>query len=353
MKILRITLLIISITLFGCKDSSKKQAGINQETQISDVKPQNDFTIVFASCNDQEREQPLWEPIIGHAPDLFIWGGDNIYADTDDMQKMKADYDKLKANEGYTKLRGMTAVIGTWDDHDYGLNDGGVEWAVKNQAQDLFWDFLEAKEDDPLRDQVGVYHKKVYNTDAGSVQVLLLDTRSFRTAMNPDSDPDRRYKAWPQDHEGTVLGAAQWEWLTEQLQDDSHDFTIIVTSIQFLSGDHGYEKWDHFPGEVAKMYETLKEAKAPNVFMLSGDRHHGEIQLNKDAGLSYPLVELTSSGLTHTFPGTPFEPNPYRIGEGTKELNFSVIKLDFEKKQVTFELRGKDDHLFEMMLRQY
>lgn len=353
MKRLPIALLTMFVVVFGCKETPKEQTQVEETAKVAIDQQPEEFTIVFASCNDQDRDQPLWDPILGHSPDLFIWGGDNIYADTDNMQKMKADYDKLKANEGYTKLRALTTVIGTWDDHDYGKNDGGVEWGVKGEAQKLFWDFLDTPQDDPIRNQAGVYHKKVIKTEAGSVQILLLDTRSFRTPMLPSEDPDRRYKAWPEDHDGTVLGDVQWAWLAEQLQDDAHDFTIILTSIQFMSGDHGYEKWGHFPSEVKKMYETLKQAKAGNIFMLSGDRHHGEIQVNNEAGLSYPLIELTSSGLTHTFPGEPFEPNPYRVGEGTKELNFSVIKLDFKNKQVEFELRGKDDYLFEMLRRQY
>lgn len=346
-------LILLLLCTVSCKQKAKQDANLNT-TANTIVSQENElFTMVFASCNDQDREQPLWAPIMAHKPDVFIWGGDNIYADTEDMQKMQADYDKLKSQPDYTKLRETTTVIGTWDDHDYGINDGGKEWAQKAAAQNLFLDFLDIPKSDSLRTQVGVYHKQVFKTEQGSVQILLLDTRSFRDGLLPSKTEGRRYDPWPEDHTGTVLGANQWAWLERELEDESHDFTIIVTSIQFLSGDHGWEKWDHFPNEVNKMYKVLTNAKAKNIFMLSGDRHHAEIQVNKDAGLTYPLVELTSSGLTHTFPGDPLEPNPYRVGEGTKELNFSVLQLDFKKKQVLFEIRGKDDYLFEMMLRQY
>ncbi len=353
MKRALLGLFTITIIVFSCKTTPKNENQIDPVSQSDQQSESSEFTIVFASCNDQDREQLLWQPIIDHNPDVFIWGGDNIYADTDDMAKMQADYNKQNQNPDYVALKLTTPVIGTWDDHDYGVNDGGVEWGLKKEAQELFWDFLDVDANDPLRAQEGVYHKKEYKTAAGSVQILLLDTRSFRTGLLENEDPDQRYKPWPKGHDGSVLGATQWEWLQTQLQDNTYDFTIIVTSIQFLSGDHGYEKWDHFPDEVAKMYSTLKNAKAPNIFMLSGDRHHAELQLNKDAGLGYPLVELTSSGLTHTYPGDPLEPNPYRVGEGTKELNFSVIKLDFENKKVTLEIRGKDNYLFEQMSQQY
>lgn len=40
-------------------------------------------------------------------------------------------------------------VIGTWDDHDYGLNDAGKEFMGKNMTQKLLMDFLDEPEDSP------------------------------------------------------------------------------------------------------------------------------------------------------------------------------------------------------------
>ena len=87
-----------------------------------------DFVIAFGSCNKQYEQQPLWDDIVKQQPDLFIWGGDNIYSDTDDMSKMQADYQQQKNNPDYRKLLTSTPVIGVWDDHDYGKNDAGSEW---------------------------------------------------------------------------------------------------------------------------------------------------------------------------------------------------------------------------------
>ena len=35
-----------------------------------------------------------------------------------------------------------TAVIGTWDDHDYGINNGGGEFRLKDETRDIFLDFI-------------------------------------------------------------------------------------------------------------------------------------------------------------------------------------------------------------------
>lgn len=44
---------------------------------------------------------------------------------------------------------GMFQVIGTWDDHDYGLNDAGKEFSEKVTNQMLLLDFLDEPQDSP------------------------------------------------------------------------------------------------------------------------------------------------------------------------------------------------------------
>src|SRR5687767_400648 len=72
----------------------------------------------FGSCNRQGLPQPLWDPILDTHPDLWMWLGDNIYADTEDMEVMRQKYAQQLANVGYRRLRDSVPVIGIWDDHD-------------------------------------------------------------------------------------------------------------------------------------------------------------------------------------------------------------------------------------------
>lgn len=322
-------------------------------TLLVSCKKRENFTLVFASCNDQDREQPLWKPIMENSPDLFVWGGDNIYADTDDMLKMQSDYDKVHANLDYTELLKTTTVIGTWDDHDYGKNDAGKEWEKKVDAKGLFWDFLKFPKDDPLRDQDGVYYSRKYINSGGSVKVILLDTRSFRDSLRKSEIEGRRFDPWKTAEGRTVLGDAQWKWLEEELKDTSSDFNVIVSSIQFLANEHGWEKWGNFPSEVQKMKDLLGKAKAKNILFVSGDRHLAEFSMTQVAGLSYKLVDFTTSGLTHTYPDSPDDPNQYRIGKLVKDLNFGVLRFDFQNKKVTMEIRGENNLLYDTLEQQY
>ena len=347
-------LLSFCFLLLTCKQKETPSETITSATtHTSKTEASSGLTIVFASCSDQEREQPLWKPILENNPDLFIWGGDNIYADTDDMAKMEADYKKTKAHPDYQKLLSATPVVGTWDDHDFGKNDAGKEWIKKDEAQTLLLNFLDVPENDERRSRPGVYTSKTIEGGGGAVKVILLDTRYFRDPLKESNTEGRRYDDWSIEESGTILGAAQWQWLEEELQDSVPTFTMIVSSIQFLSKEHGWEKWGNHPSEVQKMYDVLETAKARNIFMVSGDRHMAEISVNIDVPLPYPLVDFTSSGLTHTWPTYGTEGNEYRVSNIIKRLNFGVMHFDFEKKRITFEIRGRDNFLYEQFQQQY
>jgi alkaline phosphatase D len=42
-----------------------------------------------------------------------------------------------------------TKVVGVWDDHDYGINDGGMEFSLKNETREMFLRFIREPQDSP------------------------------------------------------------------------------------------------------------------------------------------------------------------------------------------------------------
>ena len=107
--------------------------------------------IAFGSCANESRPQPIWETITEMKPQLFIFTGDNVYADTADPVKLAKSYEELAAIPDFAALRESTPVVGTWDDHDYGKNDAGAEFEGKQAAKDAFMEFFETPEDSPVR----------------------------------------------------------------------------------------------------------------------------------------------------------------------------------------------------------
>ena len=71
--------------------------------------------------------------------------------------------------------------------------------------------------------------------------MLVLDTLYFRTALIKASKETKKRDVANMDRNDSVLGAAQWNWLENELKTSTADFNIIVSSIQILSSEHGFE----------------------------------------------------------------------------------------------------------------
>jgi alkaline phosphatase D len=297
----------------------------------------SNFTIAFGSCNRTDLPNNLWDDIYNTQPNLFIWGGDNVYADTDNMKKLAAFYKTLNEQPGYAKIHAEIPVIGTWDDHDYGMNDGGAYFKAKAESQSVFLDFMGISKDSPRRKQEGIYWAHHYKKADLYIKVLVLDTRYFRSDLTPDRETSKRNKPNPYG-QGTMLGDAQWEWLENELQDASPDVTLLVSSVQFLSNEHGFECWGNFPHEVDKLEQILVNAVSQNVLILSGDRHISEISKKEIPGLSYPLIDFTSSGLTHAYTKFKGEPNPYRTSKVVAKESFGLLQFYAKERKLLLEM---------------
>ena len=345
-------LFIISLTvlLVGCK--VRKLTNIEESSAAKGKHHNSHVLIAFGSCNKYDQPNVFWDDILDANPDVFIWGGDNIYADTEDMAKMEWMYQQQKAIPEYAKLNEKVFVTGTWDDHDYGLNDGGMEFSKKGESQQLFLDFMGIAKDDPRRKQEGVYSTSLISRPEGVVKIINLDTRYFRTPLTDGRDQGVRYL--PNDYnDGTILGAEQWKWLERELSNSKADFNLIVTSIQFLSNTHGFEKWANHPHEVDKMKDLIKKSKARGIIFLSGDRHISEFSKMESDAFSYPIIDFTSSGLTHSYSSYSGEPNPYRIGEVVSTTSFGCIEIDLGTKEVSFKMMGENGEVYQELKQAY
>ncbi|MFD1316571.1 alkaline phosphatase D family protein [Namhaeicola litoreus] len=309
-----------------------------------------DFIIAFGSCNNQFLVNNLWNEIDKHQPNIFIWGGDVIYSDTDSPEIMAKNYDILLQNESYKMFRKKYEILGTWDDHDYGQNDGGLNYPMKDQSQELFLDFLEVPDNDQRRAQKGIYFSEQYLVQDKIIKVIILDTRYFRSDLKKSSDQKKRYVPAKG---GTMLGEKQWEWLANELNNSNADFHVIMSSVQVWSNQHGFETWGNMPDEVKKLDLLLSSSKAKNIILLSGDRHISEISAKNIQGMNYPVIDFTSSGMTHAYTSFTGEPNPYRLGEVVFQNSFGILQFDLDKNEVLMEIRGENNELLQSHSQSY
>ncbi len=301
--------------------------------------------IAFGSCAQQDRPQPIWQAVVASRPELFLFLGDTIYADTKDMEVMRKKYAQLAAQPGWQKLRKTCPVLATWDDHDYGANDAGADYPKKDESQQIFLDFFGVPKDSPRRTRKGVYHAKVFGPTDRRVQVILLDTRYFRSPLKKRGKSARgqgTYVPNP-DPSATILGETQWKWLAEQLKVPAR-LRLLVSSIQVVAEDHGWEKWMNFPHERERLYKLLRDTKASGVVILSGDRHLAELSM-MDAGIGYPLYDLTSSGLNKGYQGwRKLETNRRRVMTMNQGDNFGLVSIDWDRPYPLVSLQIRDEH---------
>jgi alkaline phosphatase D len=239
-------------------------------------------------------------------------------------------------------LRATVPHLATWDDHDYGKNDAGADFAGKVQAQQLFLQFWDVPPGDPRAGREGVYHAETFGPEGQRVQVILLDTRYFRSPLKPTDQRDApgKERYLPDDNPAkTMLGDTQWAWLAERLREPA-DLRLVVSSIQVLAEGHGWERWGNLPGERARLFDLIGATGANGVVLLSGDRHIGGLY-REPAGVPYALTEITSSGINQVFPGNR-EPGPNRLGAVYGAANFGTIDIDWWERTVTLALRGEN-----------
>jgi alkaline phosphatase D len=294
--------------------------------------------IAFGSCLGQREPQPIWKAVVEAAPQLFLMIGDNVYGDVSgpDMAELTQAYRDQLANPDFAAARVKLPFLATWDDHDYGANDAGGDFAYRTQSEALFRDFWQRPAEPGHAS--GLYTSRSFGPPGARVEIILLDTRSFRSRLRektsafpfvgsyePDPDPAR-----------TMLGAEQWAWLEAELRKPA-DIRIVASSVQVLGEGHGFERWGNFPAERERLVRLIEETGARGVILVSGDRHIGALYGRKIAG-GQTLVDLTSSSLNRSRKRVGDTRTPEVMSDFVAVDNFGLIEIEWEKAQVRLSL---------------
>lgn len=304
--------------------------------------------IAVGSCNHQSASQHMWAQIAAQNPQLFLMIGDNVYGDNGwdgdaGLASLRSAYALQASHPEFAGFRAKVPMQAVWDDHDFGLNDAGASFPFRRWSETLFETFWGSSE--TVKARPGVYQSTITGPEGKRVQVILLDTRFFRSdlkrmAWSKDRPPLGVYL--PDDSAAkTVLGAEQWAWLKAELAKPA-DLRILVSSTQVITDAHQFEGWTNFPGERAKLYDVLASREASGLVMLSGDRHAAGVYKAEHKGETF--WELTSSSLNLAFghdndKSTAREPDPARVTRFFSVENYGLIDIDWKAKKLTMTLR--------------
>ena len=314
---------------------------------IENVKNPNVYSIGFGSCLTQERSMPIFNTIKAENYDLFLMLGDNVYGDSEreDLLELREAYDKQRQNFDSFNFNFPFEAI--WDDHDYGLNDAGKEYAYKEDAEQLFLDFWNIPEDDIRRTRPGLYFEWIESIDGVTVQMLFLDTRFFRDGLLPTDErgaPGKERYLPQTDTSTSMLGDVQWNWLEQKMATEV-DHRIIVSSIQFLAMGHGWEAWKTMPHERQRLIDLIDQSSSDSVLFISGDRHRGGLyQLTSASGKN--IVEMTSSSLNLSFTNDE-EAGPLRVGPTFVQENYGEMLLNKMTSKLTVNLKDNQGNIIQ------
>jgi alkaline phosphatase D len=298
--------------------------------------------IVFGSCQTAEKPIPILDRIVADKPQFAVFMGDNVYGDANagDMAlpELRAQYALLAGRPEFQRLRAAVPTLATWDDHDFGLNDAGGSFSGKGLAKRIFETFWDTGARTAARD--GVYDSQTFGPAGQRVQIILLDTRYGRTALErlPQGDPRGRY-GQSSDPNQRMLSDTQWAWFERALMEPA-DVRFVVSSIQVLADGHGWEAWRTMPREQARLFDTIKRVGAKGVVFVSGDRHIAGIY-RQDGLIGYPAYELTTSSLNLSFRATSDERSTNQIGDMYALVNYGTALMAWNKGAVTLQVNGE------------
>ncbi len=294
---------------------------------FSTLDPQkNSVKFAYASCMADDYRfndviNPMWEQMRKQNPDLVILNGDVVYVDSFEFVERKKATELdiwFRFIDSFNRLpiyrwQNLKPILTTWDDHDFGTNDGDREFTAKIAARKIFLAFFGGKN---LKDVYELEPESVYYSfNAFKQKMLFLDDRYFRQP-NKDQKIPEKYGHW---------GEKQHNWILSNL-DDSKTPVWIFNGDQIFSGkDLSYKEsmQTNHPEHFKTFLEDLKKTKSAVIFG-SGDIHFSEIMQIPNDRIGYETFEVTSSSM-HSYSGEGWD-NPLRLpGAFTNEFNFMII----------------------------
>ena len=188
-------------------------AGDDLKFRTVDVSRKSKVTAVLISCVSKADTAPVWEEIGRLSPDLLCLSGDTPYIDTSKLEDVRRKHRALLNEAPLASLARRTPVVGIWDDHDFGLNNGNGRNLQDGKAATRKA-FVEYRAHRSYGNgSEGVYHK----TDLGAIEIFHLDPRWFSQSEPSPISPGKP----------SCFGKDQWAWILKSLKESKAPFKVL------------------------------------------------------------------------------------------------------------------------------
>ena len=221
------------------------------------------FTIAVASCAQTGSNGQVYDRIRESNSLVYIVPGDIHYENisTSDMSRMRTALQRVLESPAQQALYLSTPIAYTWDDHDFGGDGSDSTSKARAAVQAVYREFVPhyAFEE---RETTGPIYQAF---SIGRVRFIMTDTRSERSPAGNTQDTTR-----------TMLGAAQKEWLLQELlaARDSHALTVWVNGVPWIAPEaDGRDDWGGYAVERREISDFIAANRITNLAMLSGDAH--------------------------------------------------------------------------------
>ena len=331
-------------------EKSKKENPLKDNSKLK-VLDQRRFTSVdlnkrtvklgVASCMSDQlkaKQHEMWTEYLNHQPDYTFMIGDNVYADK--FLFKEGDQYKFKyANEDalwkryietfqtltYYRSARLIPTLAIWDDHDYGINNGGERYPYKKQSLKVFQSFFgfysTAKETQSLPSAGYIFN-------AFGQRFVFIDARSFRTEV--ESKDSKKGFHW---------GEKQMKAVLKSMNALSQP-TWLIQGDQFFGAYHRFESFERLhPYRFNVLLDQLRKSKS-RVLFVSGDRHLSELMKIESEVLGYSTYEVTSSAIhASVFPKAWKKfPNPRQISGASGVENYSIIQSSVKDSEWVLDI---------------
>lgn len=231
----------------------------HQFTTASPKRTGNRVVVSFVSCVDVEPTK-IWNEMQRLNVDAVCLMGDTPYIDSSELETARSKHRQFLQMPDLARLGQTTPVIGTWDDHDFGKNNGnGLNFLeAKNRTRQAFVEYRAHAMYGNGRE--GVYHKM----DLGALEIFFLDPRYFsQTEPSPVDDG-----------QPTCFGREQWDWLLNGLRESKAIFKVLAMGAIWqdkknTETDDMFTYWY----ERDALLDFIKEEGISGVTLLGGDIH--------------------------------------------------------------------------------
>lgn len=309
-------------------------------------KPAPDFSFLTGSCNyvnEPVYDRPgkpyggdssIFKPMAAEKADFMLWLGDNWYTRDVDFNSnwglwYRASHDRsIPILQPLLKAMPQYAI---WDDHDFGPNDMGKEFILKEESRNVFVNYW-------ANPSYGEYGKGIYTKMSFSdADIFMLDDRTWRSSdrledsLNGQPNPNKK-----------MYGEQQMDWLKNALAGSGATFKIITTGSQVLNPASPFDCFRKFPVEYYELMDFIKNEKISGVLFLTGDRHHSEV-IKVEGLVPYPLYDITASPLTagtHVF-GASEKNNPSRVFGLDQKQNYAHISVTGKQRERVLTVKYK------------